>query len=189
MIMLVLGSLSPRRRELMRLITPDFDVDAPDCGEDIPFGTAPREAVEILALRKARAVLDHRGADICIGADTVVAVDGVILGKPCDEAHAAQMLGLLSGKTHCVYTGVAIVNNKKQAVFSCATHVHFRALSPDEIAAYIATGEPMDKAGSYGIQGRGALFISGIEGDYYNVMGLPVCMLNQRLIEFMRREL
>ena len=135
----------------------------------------------MLALRKARVVAaQHPGATI-IGADTTVALDGRLYEKPCDEADAARMLRELSGREHLVYTGVAILCAGTQRVFSEKTAVRFTTLSEGDIADYVRSGEPMDKAGAYGIQGSGALFVSGISGDFYNVMGLPLCRLWQEL--------
>jgi septum formation protein len=179
--MLILASLSPRRRELLGLITPHFITVDPAVEESLPAGTSPRDAVRLLALRKARQTARSHPEDIIIGADTVVALGERLLGKPKDAPDAAAMLSALSGREHRVYTGVAIVRGKEEIVFDEVTAVHFRELTEEEIAAYVATGEPFDKAGAYGIQGRAALFISGIAGDYYNVMGLPVCALAQKL--------
>jgi septum formation protein len=133
--------------------------------------------VEELALRKAAAVAKNRPGDVVIGADTVVVLDDEILGKPRDENEARAMLAKLAGRWHTVYTGVAVLRGGEKTVFSQNAKVQFAPMSDDQIAAYVATGEPMDKAGSYGIQGKGALFVRGIEGDFYTVMGLPVCGL------------
>jgi septum formation protein len=133
--------------------------------------------VEELALRKAAAVAKGHPDDTVIGADTVVVLDGEILGKPRDEAEARAMLAKLAGRWHTVYTGVAVLRNGEKTVFSQSAKVEFAPMSAAQIAAYVATGEPMDKAGAYGIQGKGALFVRGIEGDFYTVMGLPVCGL------------
>jgi septum formation protein len=179
--MLILASLSPRRRELLGLITPDFIAVDPAVEESLPADTSPRDAVRILALRKAAQVARAYPEDTVIGADTVVVLGDRLLGKPKDAPDAVAMLSALSGREHRVYTGVAIVRGTEETVFDEVTTVHFRELTEKEIAAYVATGEPLDKAGAYGIQGRAALFISGIVGDYYNVMGLPVCALAQKL--------
>ena len=178
--MIILASVSPRRRELMGLIAKDFKCVRPECNENLPAGISPRDAVCNLAQRKAASVAVN-DEDIVIGADTVVAAGGKILGKPADKAEAADMLRILSGTEHEVYTGVAILGKNINEVFFCKTEVRFKKLTEEEIMSYVATGEPMDKAGAYGIQGSGALFISGISGDYYNVMGLPVCMLNEKI--------
>ncbi|MCL2857862.1 MAG: Maf family protein [Oscillospiraceae bacterium] len=182
--MLILASASPRRRELLSYIRPDFAVIATDSDETLPAGTLPDEGVRILALRKAQAVAYTHPEATIIGADTMVALDGKIFEKPLDAADAARMLRALSGREHRVYTGVAILGPRGQSVFSQETAVRFVELSEDDIAAYVATGEPMDKAGAYGIQGGGALFVSNIRGDFYNVMGLPVCRLARELRKF-----
>ncbi len=179
--MLILASASPRRQELLQLITTEFEIHTKDTDESLPEGIAPVDAVQQLALRKALAVAQDFPHDIVIGADTVVAVDNRLLGKPKDAQDAAAMLQLLSGRRHFVYTGVALIYPAGQQVFYQQTGVDFTILSPEEIARYVKTGEPMDKAGAYGIQGLGALLIEGIQGDYYNVMGLPVSALNKAL--------
>ena len=140
---------------------------------------------EFLALHKAREVAQQCDPDdIVIGADTVVCLDDVVFGKPHDEADARRMLRALSGRTHTVFTGVAVLRGTETRTHAEATTVRFRALTDDEIAGYIATGEPMDKAGAYGIQGKGSLLITGIDGDFFNVMGLPVCALGEMLKTF-----
>ena len=138
--------------------------------------------VQALALTKAREVAAQCAAeDVVIGADTIVWVDGRAFGKPRDEAEAARMLRRLSGDCHTVYTGVAVLRGGTECVSCEESRVWFRELSDEEIGRYIATGEPMDKAGAYGAQGRGALFVRAIEGDFFNVMGLPLCLLGQML--------
>ena len=170
----ILASGSPRRQELLQLVIDHFEVYVSDVDETLPEGIAPRDAVEMLALRKAQKVAELRRHALVIGADTVVAVDGRILGKPRDDEQAAEMLRMLSGRIHQVYTGVAICEKNENNVFSCCTQVEFAPLSEAEIDWYLSTGEPFDKAGAYGIQGYGARFVKGITGDYFNVMGLPV---------------
>ena len=178
---IVLASASPRRRELLQTAGVEFTVCVSDAEERIPPGTPPHEAVMLLAKQKALAVAKDRPNDLVIGADTVVVYDGAILGKPADEADAARMLRMLSGRTHTVYTGVCLVSAGSAETFFEQTQVTFYPLTDDEIAAYIATGEPMDKAGAYGIQGRGCTLVRGICGDYFNVVGLPVAALCRRL--------
>ena len=183
---IILASQSPRRRELLeRMGVRDFQVVTPDIDEHMERDLPPDALVEAIAEEKAVAVC--RQADdpqaVVIAADTVVALDGAVLGKPADQADAFAMLSALAGKRHQVYTGVAVVGPKGTQVVSERTEVAFRPLTEGEIRAYIATGEPMDKAGAYGIQGYGALLIEGIRGDYYNVMGLPVCRLGRMLAE------
>lgn len=177
--MLILASKSPRRRELLSLITTDFEIESADVDETLPEGISPQEAVEYLSRIKAEP-FDNR-TDIVIGADTVVAVDGRILGKPSDRAQAAEMLRSLSGRYHSVFTGVTIIKPEKTVTFSVETRVKFFDLSEVEINNYTATGECDDKAGAYGIQGKGSLFVEKIDGDYFNVVGLPISKLNKYL--------
>lgn len=179
--MLILASGSPRRRELLKYITSDFSVVTQPTDESFPMGGSPCRGAELLALRKARAVATEHPHDIVVGADTIVVLGGKIFGKPRDTADAQQMLEALSGREHTVYTGVAVLSPRGETVFSQGTQVRFRSLSREEMEAYVATGEPMDKAGAYGIQGKGALLVEGITGDFYNVMGLPVCQLGMVL--------
>ena len=175
---MILASQSPRRRELLGQMGFSFTV-RPAKGEELAHPElTPAQLVEELARQKALEVSAEAGADdVVVAADTVVAIDGKVLGKPHDKVHAAQMLSALSGREHTVYTGVAVKRGKTLLVEHEATQVRFRPLTQREIDLYIQTGEPMDKAGAYGIQGFGALLIEGIQGDYYNVMGLPVCRL------------
>lgn len=185
-----LASASPRRQELLTQIGIKYEVRVSGADEDIEE-TDPRHIVEQLSIYKAQAVakeLEDEGVtDYCvIGADTVVACDEKVLGKPLDEADAKKMLKLLSGRGHQVYTGVTLIMHKdgteKTLInFHEVTTVNMYELSDAEIDAYIATGEPMDKAGAYGIQARAAAYVSGIEGDYYNVVGLPVARLYHEL--------
>lgn len=176
---MILASASPRRRELLGLITDNFKIIPAAGEENIPEGTAPEVAVRLLAEQKAEEIFSSNRGEVIIAADTVVAVGGEILGKPRDENHAAEMLKTLSGRRHSVFTGVCVIfADGSREVFAEETAVEFYPLSEREIADYVATGEPMDKAGAYGIQGRGALLVKGIVGDYYNVMGLPVGRLN-----------
>ncbi len=176
---LILASQSPRRKELLGYYTNDFQVRVSQADETLPEGIDPGEAVALLAQRKAQAVAalpECKGCRI-IGADTVVAVEGHILGKPHSPEEAREMLELLSGRVHSVYTGVAVLGPGEREVFTQRTQVEFYPLSAREIDDYVATGEPMDKAGAYGIQGRGGLLVRRLEGDYFNVMGLPVARL------------
>ena len=179
---MILASQSPRRKELLALICEDFRI-IPAKGEELlPEGISPRDAVLLLARQKAEEIHALHGGDTIISADTVVAIDGKILGKPSDAANAAEMLSLLSGREHSVFTGVCIIGADGAATaFAEETRVEFWRLSDGEIADYVSTGEPMDKAGAYGIQGRGALLVKRIDGDYYNVMGLPVGRLSREL--------
>ena len=180
---IILASKSPRRRALLEQMgVRDFRIVTPDIDEHMDRDLPPAELVRQISLEKAQAVAAQADPNtVVISADTVVALDGVVLGKPADKEEAFRMLSLLSGNRHQVYTGLTVLRGEQ--VFSQweETAVTFRSLTAEEIEAYIATGEPMDKAGAYGIQGYGALFIQGISGDYYNVMGLPVCRLGQIL--------
>jgi len=179
---MILASQSPRRRELLGLISENFSVIPAQIEENIPNGTKLEDTPLLIARQKARRVAVSHLGEMVLGADTIVAIDGVILGKPRDEAHAAAMLRMLSGRFHSVYTGVWIVfEDCREMGFTERTDVEFYPLTEREIADYVATGEPMDKAGAYGIQDRGALLVKRIVGDYYNVMGLPVGQLNHLL--------
>ncbi len=180
----VLASASPRRRELLQTAGVTFTVKVSDADEHIEPDTPPHEAVMSLARQKAQAVAKSCPDDLVIGADTVVVYDGAILGKPADEGDAARMLRMLSGKTHTVFTGVCIVRAGKTETFFEQTQVTFYPLTEREIAEYVATREPMDKAGAYGIQGRGCTLVQCICGDYFNVVGLPVAALCRRLREY-----
>ncbi len=183
---IILASNSPRRRELLgQMGLKDFQVSAPNVDETVEPGLSPAEMVEELSLRKARAAAEKAGPeDLVIAADTVVALDGKVLGKPRDREDAFAMLSALSGREHRVYTGVTVLRGEEAATGHEETTVAFRALEPGEIRGYIATGEPMDKAGAYGIQGLGALLVSGIRGDYCSVVGLPVFRLGRMLADF-----
>ena len=176
---IILASQSPRRRELLeRMGVWDFRIVTPDIDEQMDRDLPPGELVGRISLEKALAVQAQEGkGPIIIAADTVVALDGAVLGKPADELDAFKMLSTLSGCRHQVYTGLTVLRGEEQYTVSEETTVTFRELSAEEIDRYVATGEPMDKAGAYGIQGYGALLVEGIQGDYYNVMGLPVCRL------------
>lgn len=174
---IILASASPRRRELMKFITEDFTVKVSDVREVTDPDLSPEETVKSLAVIKGEAVAGNCPGDTVISADTVVVLDGKILGKPKNEEDAFSMLCALSGKTHEVFTGVCIIHGGKKTVFAERTEVSFYSLSDEEIRAYIATGEPSDKAGAYGIQGKGCTLVKSINGDYNNVVGLPVSKL------------
>ena len=173
---LILASQSPRRRELLGLTGLDFTVRVADIDETMDAGKAPFDEVARVSRLKALAV-DRAPGDVVIAADTIVVCEGKVLGKPRDEEDAFRMLSLLSGRHHEVMTGMTLLQDDEIVTHTEVTKIHFRKLHPDEIRAYIATGEPMDKAGAYGIQGGAALFCTDMVGDYYNVMGLPVCAL------------
>ncbi len=183
---IILASGSPRRRELLeRMGIEEFDIITSDVDETLDDDLPPAEQVERLSRRKADAVAKEvTPDDLVIAADTVVALDGTVLGKPVDEEDAFRMLSALSGVRHHVYTGVTVRMGDRVLTRHEVTSVDFRALELDEVEQYIATGECMDKAGAYGIQGYGCLLVEGIVGDYYNVMGLPVALLAQMLKQF-----
>ena len=182
---LILASGSPRRRQLLEQIGLTFAVRSSDVDESVSPGLTPAQVVESLSARKGEAVAAEAApGDLVLSADTVVSLDGAILGKPRDRAEAEAMLTALSGRTHQVYTGVTLLQDGRRLTEHEVTAVTFRPLSPGEIAAYVSTGEPMDKAGAYGIQGLGGLLVEGIRGDYHNVMGLPICRLGRMLLDF-----
>ena len=180
--MLVLASKSPRRQELLKFITDDFIIQTAEVDETLPENISPADAV--LYLSKIKAEPFRSDENTVIGADTVVAIDGIILGKPADENDARNMLKRLSNRVHSVFTGVTIIKGEKEKSFFTETKVKFLELSDEMIEAYIKTGEPFDKAGAYGIQGFGCLLVEKIDGDYFNVVGLPVSKLNQSLLTF-----
>ena len=177
---IILASQSPRRKELMGLFHIPFTVRAADIDETMDPGKSPCEEVARVSRLKAEAT-PHGEDDVVIAADTIVVCAGQVLGKPRDTQDAYRMLRLLSGRDHQVMTGMCVLRGASCTVCTEVTDIHFRVLSDKEILAYIATGEPIDKAGSYGIQGGAALFCQRLEGDYYNVMGLPVCHLGEVL--------
>ena len=174
---MILASKSPRRRQLLSMMGLEFTVQTADIDETMDKSQTPAHEVAAVSARKAAKIAVSHPDDVIVSADTIVVIDGKILGKPKDEADAARMLGLLSGRTHTVYTGLTVHANGESKTQVVGTEVTFRDLSEAEIAAYIATGEPMDKAGAYGIQGYGSMFVSHLNGDYFCVMGLPVCTL------------
>ena len=181
---IILASASPRRRELLSALGLSFEV-RPAIGEEHPEPGLPGgETAKRLSRAKCLEIAaDADGDDVVIAADTVVCLDDQILGKPADEEDAERMLKALSGRDHRVFTGVTVARGGRVLSDYEETAVHFRPLTEREIAAYIATGEPMDKAGAYGIQGRASLFVRAIEGDYFNIVGLPLCKLGQMLKE------
>ena len=181
---IILASGSPRRRELLEMLGLAFEVRPARGGEHPPEHAGPEETVLVLSEAKAREAAEHSGPEnVIVAADTIVWLDGRLLGKPHSEAEAAQMLRALSGREHEVWTGVTVLSCGRALRGAERTLVRFRALSDEEIAAYIATGEPMDKAGAYGAQGYASLFVEGITGDFFNVMGLPLCRLGKMLAE------
>ncbi|SHI90836.1 septum formation protein [Malonomonas rubra DSM 5091] len=184
---IILASASPRRKELLEQIGLQFDIIPSNADEIVLPNETPEEHVVRLSIDKATEVAQRSGSNgrWFIGSDTIVLCDDQILGKPQDEKHAAQMLKMLSGREHRVLSGYAILDRKTgaQKAEAVSTKVAFRNLTEDEIARYIATGEPMDKAGSYAIQGLAVCFVAGIEGSYTNVVGLPLCRLTLALEE------
>ncbi len=180
---IILASQSPRRRELLSRMGLTFSVVTPAVDEGLYHDPDPAALVRTLSRAKARAVA-RTPDDLVIAADTVVVLDGQVLGKPASPEEARTMLSALSGRTHLVCTGVTVCRGEQVLSEAETTLVTFRALSPAEIGHYAATGEPMDKAGAYGIQGYGALLVEGIRGDYFNVVGLPVCRLGRMLARF-----
>ena len=182
---IVLASGSPRRKELLEMLgVRDLKIIPAKGEEKAEAGLAPDRLVMALASHKAREVAALCGkGDLVIAADTIVWQYDRVFGKPHSEAEAAEMLRSLSGAEHEVYTGVSVIRNGQELLRADRSVVRFRELSEREIAAYIASGEPMDKAGAYGAQGKAALFVEHIDGDFFNVMGLPLCMLGQMLKE------
>lgn len=181
---IVLASGSPRRRELLGNLGLEFEIMTDNSPETVICGEKPQDTVLRLSAQKAKNVAGKvSGGATVIAADTIVSADGKILGKPKDESDAFDMLKMLSGRSSEVYTGVTVKDTESGKTVSEfeRTSVRFRSLSDDEIKRYIASGEPMDKAGAYGIQNLGALLIEGIDGDYFNVVGLPLCRLNMIL--------
>ena len=183
---IILASQSPRRRELLgQMGLTDFIVRPAKGEEVIAPDLSPDKLVEELSRQKCAEVAAlSQCDDLVIAADTVVAIDGTVLGKPRSVQDAYAMLARLSGRHHTVYTGVTVSRNGVRLTAHEATRVHFRPLTAEEIEAYVSTGEPMDKAGSYGIQGYGSMLVEGISGDYFNVVGLPVCLLGRMLTQF-----
>jgi septum formation protein len=176
---IILASNSPRRRELLDAVGIDFEVIPADVDESMETGETVGDHVMRLASQKAWAISSREPGAVVVGADTIVVVENAVLGKPADEADAARMLGLLSGTRHEVLTGIAVITPQSQEAFAqvVRTAVEMRTLDPAEIAAYVATGEPMDKAGAYAIQGMASAFVMRVEGSYSNVVGLPTAEL------------
>ena len=182
---IILASGSPRRRELLAMAGYTFEVIPADVDETADPALSPAELVAMLAEKKASAItIDNSASNaIIIGSDTVVAIDNLILGKPKDDADAFAMLSRLQGRAHTVYTGVTVITPAGRRTFVESTKVFMRALTDEEINDYIQTGEPRDKAGAYGIQERGAVLIERVEGDYFTVVGLPLCRLSVTIKE------
>ena len=185
--MLLLASSSPRRSELLSMAGYEFTAVPANVSETFLHGTPPMQIVEQLSTRKAQAVAKLHPEAAVLAADTVVVFKGRILGKPKDEEMAKAMLKLLSGNVHQVYTGYTVISGKKFVCGHECTSVEFYTLTQQEIDDYLATGEPMDKAGAYGIQGRGSLFVKRINGDFYNIVGLPIAKIH-RILAGLREE-
>ena len=181
---IILASGSPRRRFLLTELGLDFEIYKPEVDETRIAGEAPEELCERLSRLKAQAGASKFPGKIIIAADTIVVIDGEILGKPINHDDAFRMLMLLQNRTHEVLTGLTVCKDEKLISHVEHTHVKFRALSEREIRAYISTGEPDDKAGAYAVQGIGSLLVESLNGDYFNVVGLPVCRLGRILSEF-----
>ena len=184
----ILASASPRRRELLGLFKIPFEIRVADIDETMDAGKPAFDEVARVSRLKALAV-DRNEEDLVIAADTIVVCEGKVLGKPADKAEAVWMLQSLSGRNHQVMTGCTVLYGSRAETFTEVTDLHFRPLSQKEIESYVASGEPMDKAGAYGIQGGAALFCDAMAGDYYNVMGLPVCRLGQVLRKLVPEEM
>ena len=178
---IVLASASPRRQELLRQVGVSFRVRPSHVDEQVAEPMAPGQLVEHLALIKAREVAAQEPGAVVLGADTIVVVDNQVLNKPADRAGAIAMLEMLSGRSHQVMTGVALITPQGEVVTHEVTTVHFMPLTRGQMERYVDSGEPMDKAGGYGIQGRASAMIHSIEGDYFNVVGLPLCRTVQML--------
>lgn len=179
--MLILASRSPRRRELLTMLGLDFTIMTADIDETMDETLSVEDAVAEVCRRKAEAVAQKRPDDLVLAADTIVVADGKVLGKPHDPEEAKAMLRLLSGRDHQVFTAFCLRQNGTADTHVEMTRLRFKSLSEEEISAYVATGSPMDKAGAYGIQDQAAIFVEAMEGDYYNVMGLPLCSLAKAL--------
>ncbi|MBQ2813195.1 MAG: septum formation inhibitor Maf [Clostridia bacterium] len=183
---IILASASPRRKELLETAGVEFEICVSDADESIPEGTKPSDAAKMTATKKALAVAQSHKDGIVIGADTIVVANGRILGKPKDKEDAEAMLTMLSGIEHEVITGVCIVNGGEINAFEQTSKVKFYDLTADEIKAYVATNEPMDKAGSYGIQGKGCTLVEKIDGDYFNIVGLPVAKVVREIRKILK---
>ena len=180
---LILASQSPRRHDILNWMGIPFETEVCDAPEVVPSGLSPQETVKALALQKAAHAFRMHPEDYVLGADTIVALDGVIYGKPQDKAQAKATLRALAGREHTVYTGVALLHGSTQDVRCCASTVRFRPMQDAEIDWYVSTGEPMDKAGAYGLQGLGCVFVEGMVGNYFNVIGLPAPTVYEMLLD------
>lgn len=181
--MIILASSSPRRRELLSMIGLNYRIETSGEEEVQPHGLPPAEFVKTLALQKAQPVAQLHPHDCVIGADTVVYLEGDILGKPHTPQVAKTYLTRMQGKSHVVFTGIAVVKDGRTDIRHCETTVTFAPMTEREIDAYVATGEPLDKAGAYGVQGPGGVFVERVDGNYFNVIGMPLPLLYRMLID------
>ncbi len=181
---IILASASPRRQELIKMITENVEVFPAVCDETVKDGLIGKEVAEYLSSVKGEAVKNYFENEIIVSADTIVCLGNEVLGKPKSNEDAVSMLKKLSGKTHSVFTGVTIIKGERKKTFSNETKVKFYELTESEIKDYVNSGECADKAGSYGIQGKGGLLVEKIDGDYFNVVGLPVAKLKREIEEF-----
>lgn len=184
----ILASQSPRRKELLQRILPEFKIVPAKIDEKVNEKDTPIEYVQKMACRKAQQIAKDYPDDIVIGCDTIVALDNKILGKPVSRTDGYNMLSMLSGKTHDVYTSVVLTKNKQKLATTVLSRVTFYTLSDQEINGYLETNDYLDKAGGYGIQGQGALFVKQIKGDYYSIVGLPIATLHRMLQEFPKNQ-
>ena len=180
---LILASQSPRRHDILRWMGIPFETEVCPDPEIVPDGITPIETVKLLAEHKASYAANLHPGDFALGSDTIVVLDGQILGKPHSPEQAKDYLSRLQGREHTVYTGVALLHGEKKDVRCCATEVWFRPMSEAEMEWYVNTGEPMDKAGAYGLQGLGCVFVDHIDGNYFNVIGLPAPTVYEMLLE------
>lgn len=181
---IILASASPRRKDILQKAGLEFSVEPSNSGEDFDSKLSPTQIAENLSLAKAKNIASNHKNALIIGSDTIVVLDGEILNKPLTKEEAEDMLEKLSGNTHSVISGFAVIEGERIITGFEETKVKFRSLSKEEILEYIITGEPMDKAGAYGIQGGAGKFVEAIEGDYFNVVGLPLFALSDALREF-----
>lgn len=182
---IILASGSPRRKELFETLDLPFEIIVSDIDETINENGDLVDEIETLSFKKALAVFKEHKDAVVIGADTIVVFDGEVLGKPKLQANAEKMLAKIAGQEHEVITAVSIISAKQSETFSVVSHVNFYPMTPQEIADYVKTGEPLDKAGAYAIQGVGSRFIKGINGDYYAIMGLPISEIYHRINKYL----
>ena len=180
---LIPASQSPRRHDILRWMGIPFETEVCTDPETVPSGLSPVDTVKLLAAHKAEFAAKLHPNDFVLGSDTIVVLDGTILGKPHSAEQACDYLSRLQGREHTVYTGVALLHGADRDIRCCATKVWFRPMSPTEIDWYVHTGEPMDKAGAYGLQGLGSVFVERIDGNYFNVIGLPAPMVYEMLLK------